>query len=92
MKAVLPVVYIYVYLILYVDKEQFTYIPAGVSCFFILIRTGIPEPTVREWQVGSHSLCVGINNKRLNDEDIFYTCSCFDLGVDIIHQVLLCYI
>ena len=66
MKAVLPVVYIYVYLILYVDKGQFTYIPAGVSCRFILISTGIPEPTVREWHVGSHSLCeVELKNLRI---------------------------
>ena len=42
LKAVLPVVYIYAYLITY--KGQFTYIPAGVSCFFILTYAGIPEP------------------------------------------------
>jgi hypothetical protein len=36
LKAVLPVVYIYVYLFL---KVQLTYIPAGVSCIsFLLIR------------------------------------------------------
>ena len=39
-------------------RSRLTYIPAGVSRFFILTYTGIPEPSDKECHEGSHPLCV----------------------------------
>ena len=36
----------------------FTYIPADVSRFFILMCTGVPEPSGKECHRDSHPLCV----------------------------------
>ena len=38
--------------------SRLTYIPAGVSRFFILMCTGVPEPSGKECHRDSHPLCV----------------------------------
>ena len=51
---------IYTCTLFYKDSS---YIPAGVSCHFILTYTGIPEPFDERMSKGSH-FCVGTNSMQ----------------------------